>query len=435
MELKNERVLLFILAAIQFTNIVDFMIMMPMGDILQKQLEITPAKYGFLVSSYGIAAFVTAFLGVFYLDRLDRKKALLVAYTGFIVGTLSSALLPNTDNQSLNYFLFIFTRVITGLTGGLMGGLVLAIVGDVVPFERRGRAMGIITIAFSLASVVGMPVALTLVDMFDNNWHVPFLGVSALSLPILLLGTKYIPNLTSHIQPKGIQIDRMETIRLAFTNREQRNALLFTILLILGQFTVVSFMTPFYINNVGLSQSDIKWVYLVGGAGTIISGRLIGKWVDTYGRFRVFTIAAWFSIVTIFIITHLPVVPLWVVLVMAGIFFVFISGRMIPANTITTTVVSPAHRGGFMSLNSSMMSLGSGSSGIIAGAIISQDHEHSPLQNFEVVGYVAITSTLIALLVVRLLKRLSNEKLAAQIETAKNEAKHHAPQSPLPHQQ
>jgi len=341
MELKNERALLLTLAAIQFTNIVDFMIMMPMGDILQKKLEISPAQYGILVSSYGIAAFVTAFLGVFYLDRLDRKKALLVAYCGFIIGTLSSAILPNTDNQSLNYILFILTRVITGLTGGLMGGLVLAIVGDVVPFERRGRAMGIITIAFSLAAVIGMPVALTLVDMFDNNWHVPFIGVSLLSVPILLFGIKYIPSLTAHIKQKTKDYDRMETIRLAFTNREQRNALAFTILLIMGQFTVVSFMTPYYINNVGLSQSDIKWIYLVGGAGTVISGRIVGKWVDKYGRFRIFTIAAWCSVFCILVVTHLPIVPLWFVLIMAGLFFVVVSGRMIPANTISTTVVNP----------------------------------------------------------------------------------------------
>jgi len=429
MELKNERALLLTLAAIQFTNIVDFMIMMPMGDILQKKLEISPAQYGILVSSYGIAAFVTAFLGVFYLDRLDRKKALLVAYCGFIIGTLSSAILPNTDNQSLNYILFILTRVITGLTGGLMGGLVLAIVGDVVPFERRGRAMGIITIAFSLAAVIGMPVALTLVDMFDNNWHVPFIGVSLLSVPILLFGIKYIPSLTAHIKQKTKDYDRMETIRLAFTNREQRNALAFTILLIMGQFTVVSFMTPYYINNVGLSQSDIKWIYLVGGAGTVVSGRIVGKWVDRYGRFRIFTIAAWCSVLCILIVTHLPVVPLWFVLVMAGLFFIFISGRMIPANTISTTVVNPEHRGGFMSLNSSMMSLGSGASGIIAGAIVIQTGEHSPLMNFDIVGYVAISSTLLALVIVRLLKKLSTEKINVAPSAVKNGAMHHEPQT------
>ena len=406
--LRNERVLLVVLAAIQFTNIVDFMIMMPMGDILKKELSIGPQYYGLLVSSYGIAAFVTAFAGVFYLDNLDRRKALLIAYLGFMIGTLSSAVLPNTDSDSLNYSLFIFTRVITGLTGGLLGGLVMSIIGDAIPLERRGRAMGVVTMSFSLAAILGMPIALTLVDVFDNNWHVPFYGVTILAIPIWIMAWKQIPPMRDHLKNRAVY-DRTAAIRLAFTSREQRNALLFTVLLVLGQFTVISFMTPYYINNVGLSQSDIKWIYLVGGAATVLSGFFIGRMVDKVGRFRVFTIAAVLSIIPVLVITHLPQVPLYIVLCIAGFFFVLVSGRMIPANTIATTVVNPQQRAGFMSLNSAMMSLASGSSGIISGAIITQVNEHSPLLNFEWVGYVAAASTILSLVIVRVLKRLAEK--------------------------
>ena len=409
---KSERTLLLVLAAIQFTNIVDFMIMMPMGDILKKELSIGPQQYGFLVSSYGIAAFVTAFAGVFYLDNLDRRKALLTAYFGFMIGTLSSAILPNTSDEELNYMLFILTRVITGLTGGLLGGLVMSIIGDAIPLERRGRAMGVVTISFSLAAILGMPVALTLVDVFDNNWHVPFYGVTLLALPIWLLAFKSIPPMAEHLKNRT-HYDRTAAIRWAVKSREQRNALLFTVLLVLGQFTVISFMTPFYINNVGLLQSDIKWIYLVGGAATVVSGFAIGRMVDRIGRFRVFTVAALLSIVPVLVITHLPQVPLWVVLVIAAFFFVLISGRMIPANTIATTVVNPEQRAGFMSLNSAMMSLASGSSGIISGLIISQADENSPLIHFEWVGYLAALSTILSLVVVRILKRIADEKAKA----------------------
>ena len=409
---KSERTLLLVLAAIQFTNIVDFMIMMPMGDILKKELSIGPQQYGFLVSSYGIAAFVTAFAGVFYLDNLDRRKALLTAYFGFMIGTLSSAILPNTSDEELNYMLFILTRVITGLTGGLLGGLVMSIIGDAIPLERRGRAMGVVTISFSLAAILGMPVALTLVDVFDNNWHVPFYGVTLLALPIWLLAFKSIPPMAEHLKNRT-HYDRTAAIRWAVKSREQRNALLFTVLLVLGQFTVISFMTPFYINNVGLLQSDIKWIYLVGGAATVVSGFAIGRMVDRIGRFRVFTVAALLSIVPVLVITHLPQVPLWVVLVIAAFFFVLISGRMIPANTIATTVVNPEQRAGFMSLNSAMMSLASGSSGIISGLIISQADENSPLMHFEWVGYLAALSTILSLVVVRVLKRIADEKAKA----------------------
>ena len=308
--------------------------------------------------------------------------------------------------------LFILTRVITGLTGGLLGGLVMSIIGDAIPIERRGRAMGVVTISFSLAAILGMPVALTLVDVFDNNWHVPFYGVTLLALPIWLLAFKSIPPMAEHLKNRT-HYDRTAAIRWAVKSREQRNALLFTVLLVLGQFTVISFMTPFYINNVGLLQSDIKWIYLVGGAATVVSGFAIGRMVDRVGRFRVFTVAALLSIVPVLVITHLPQVPLWVVLLIAAFFFVLISGRMIPANTIATTVVNPEQRAGFMSLNSAMMSLASGSSGIISGLIISQADENSPLMHFEWVGYLAALSTILSLVVVRILKRIADEKAKA----------------------
>lgn len=402
----NERLLLFILAAIQFTNIVDFMIMMPMGDILQKQLMISPGQYGWLVSSYGLAAGVTAFAGVFYLDNIDRKKALLTAYLGFMIGTLSSAIIPNTDNQQLNYFLFIGTRVLTGLTGGLLGGLVLSIVGDVIPLERRGRAMGTITIAFSLASIIGMPLTLTLVDIFKNNWHVPFYFVSALSLPIWIIAFKAIPPMNAHLHQRTEVYNRMDTIRSVFSTPQQRSALIFTILLVLGQFTVISFLTPYNINNVGLSQSQIKYIYLVGGICTVASGFFIGKLVDKYGRFRIFTIFAFISLLPIAVATNLPKAGLWLVLLNAGLFFTVISGRMIPANTIITAVVDPKNRAGFMSLNSAAQSFASGSSAAIAGMIVYQADEHSPLEYYWIVGLLAIAATILSLFVLRKLKQM-----------------------------
>jgi MFS transporter, DHA1 family, inner membrane transport protein len=409
----SERQILLILAAIQFTNIVDFMIMMPMGDILQAQLGIGPQKFGWLVSSYGLAAGLTSFLGVFYLDRLDRKKALLFAYFGFAISTASSAIVPNTSIPELNYYLFIGTRVLTGITGGLLGGFVLSIVGDLVPLERRGRAMGTITIAFSLASILGVPLALTLVDVMDNNWHIPFYFVSALSLPIWWMAFKKIPPLNEHLKHRKEGLDRFDTIRRIFQTREQRNALLFTILLVLGQFTTISFLTPYLISNVGLQQHEVKWIYFVGGIGTVFSGVFIGRLVDKLGRYRVFTIFALLSIIPIYINTHLPVVPLWVVLTIAGFFFIFVNGRMIPANTITSSVVNPEYRAGFMSLNSSAMSIASGSSAALAGAIL-EKAPNGELMHYERVGYVAIAATLLSLFLVRHLKKIAQTNAGAK---------------------
>lgn len=405
----NERLLLFMLGAIQFTNIIDFMIMMPMGDILISELSISPAQYGWLVASYGIAAGITAFLGVFYLDRVGRKKALLAAYAGFLLGTISSAVVPNTANPELNYLLFICTRVLTGFTGGLLGGIVLAIVGDVFPLERRGRAMAVVMIAFSLASILGVPLALFLVNAFSENWHVPFYFVSALGLPVWILAYFKMPLLNEHIKKVTGRSGRLETIFNAFAVREQRNALLFTCLLVLGQFTVISFLTPYMINNVGLKQSEIMYIYIVGGICSALSGVLIGRMVDKVGRFRVFTIFALLSIIPVIVMTNLAVVPLWVVLCISGLFFIFVSGRMIPANTITTSIVKPEHRGGFMSLNSAVMSLTAGAAAALSGWLVYQPGANSKIYHYDRVGYLAAGSTLISLLVVRLLKKTSKQ--------------------------
>jgi predicted MFS family arabinose efflux permease len=275
--------MLFSLAAIQFTNIVDFMIMMPMGDLLQRHLEIGPEKYGWLVSSYGLAAFATAFAGVFYLDRLNRKTALMAAYLGFSIATLSSAILPSTGSPTVNYALFVFTRVLTGLTGGLLGGLVYSIVGDLIPIERRGKAMAVVTMAFSLAAVIGVPLSLALVDGFGNHWRSPFLFVSTMSLFVLVLSYRFIPNMSAKVKFGNTGI-----MKEVWMKEKLRWALLFTFSLILGQFTVISFMTPYFINNVGLLQSDIKFIYIAGGIATIISGPVFGALVDRFGRFRVF---------------------------------------------------------------------------------------------------------------------------------------------------
>jgi predicted MFS family arabinose efflux permease len=410
--MRQERNILLVLAAIQFTNIVDFMIMMPMGDILKKELMIGPGAYGFLVSSYGLAAGLSSFLGVFYLDSLDRKKALLLAYIGFMLGTLSSAWIPNTSDPQLNYYLFVGTRVLTGLTGGLLGGLVMSIVGDLIPLERRGKAMGMVTLSFSLAAVLGVPLALVLVDGFDNNWHVPFYVISGLSFLVLIMAWKVLPPIQSHLN-KTVPFEPLATIRSVLGSVAQRNALLFTVMLVLGQFTVISFLTPYMINNVGLAQSQIKYIYITGGAATVLSGMAIGRAVDRWGRFRVFTIFAWMSCLTMLANTHLMQVPLYVVLFIAMFFFTFISGRMIPANTIISALVNPAQRAGFMSLNSSAQSLASGTSAIIAGLIISQEDQYAPLKNYHLVGYLAVFFTLISLLIVRRIKKITATKTAA----------------------
>ena len=382
------------------------MIMMPLGDILQKTLEISPFKFSALVAAYPVAAFVSSLSGVVLLDRFDRRKALLLAYAGFVLGTLSSALLPNTDLPSLNYILFIITRIITGLAGGFLSALVMSIVGDVFPLERRGKAMGIVGSAFALAAVLGVPLGLQLVNWFDNNWHAPFLMVGSLGFLVLLSIHFFLPSLRLHMSSGRVRERPSALIRKAATLPNQQMALLFTVLLVLGQFTVIPFLTPFMINNVGLSQAQIPYIYLVGGACTAITSPLTGRLVDAWGRKKTFYLAAAGSMVPILILTSLGKTHLAIVLSLTGLFFILISGRMIPANTILTAVVRPENRGGFLSLNTAVMSLASGLSAMLAGSIVQQDYEGAPLENYHVVGMLACTATLLAIYIASRLKEL-----------------------------
>lgn len=375
------------------------MIMMPMGDLLQRELEITPFQFSALVSAYPMAAFLSSLFGVFFLDKFDRKKALLVAYSGFIIGTFSSAVVPVTGDPSLNYTLFIGTRLLTGLFGGILSALVLSIIGDVIPLERRGRAMGFVTMAFSLAAVFGVPLALELVNLFNGNWHVPFYMVSGLGTIVVLCVIFGIPSIRVHLLHQKTRPHPFETLRKARRLPNQQMALLFMVLLVLGQFTVIPFITPYMINNVGLTQAQIPLIYLVGGACTVISSPVVGKLVDRFGRKPVFYIMALTSLVPLLLTTHLWPMPLALVLAVSGLFFIFISGRMIPANTMLTTVVRPENRGGFMSLNASVVSLASGIAALIAGSIVTQDGEGTPMEHFNIVGYIAAASTLLALFI------------------------------------
>jgi predicted MFS family arabinose efflux permease len=393
----REPLLIFILAAAQFTHIVDFMIMMPLGDILQRELSITPFQFSALVSAYPMAAFLSSLFGVFFLDKFDRKKALAVAYTGFVLGTLSSAIIPTTADQELNYILFIATRLITGLAGGILSALVLSIVGDVIPLARRGKAMGYITMAFSLAAVLGVPMALELVNRFDNNWHLPFYMVGGMGAFVVAMILLFIPPIRTHLEAQTTRPHPFEVLRKARQLPNQQMALLFMVMLVLGQFTVIPFITPYMINNVGLTQAQIPLIYLVGGACTVISSPIVGRLVDRYGRKKVFYIMAAGSVVPLLLTTQMWPAPLALVLSISGLFFIFISGRMIPANTMLTTVVRPENRGGFMSLNASVMSLSSGLAALLSGSIITQAGEGAPLEHFSTVGYIAASSTVLAI--------------------------------------
>ena len=391
--MKKESALLFILAALQFTNIVDFMIMMPLGDVLMKLFKIGPQQFSVIVSAYTISAGISGFLGAFLIDRFDRKVALKYIYLGFTIGTFACGLAPN-------YEMLVLARIFTGMFGGIIGALVISIVSDIIPVERRSTAMGVVTAAFSVASVLGVPGSLYIANLY--SWHIPFFVLGGISSILLVASLYIIPSIKAHLDlPRKSPKQLLKILR---DSPNQQKALLFMFLLVMGQFSVIPFITPYMIRNVGLTQGTIPFIYLVGGGLTIFSSPLIGKLADKYGRQRIFVFGAAFSIIPLLIITNLVPIPIYFVLTITGIFFISITGRMIPAMSLMTSIVKPENRGSFMSMSSSVQQLSAGAAAFISGNIVIQGT--SGLQNYNYVGYLAVAATLVAIFMSYKLKTL-----------------------------
>jgi DHA1 family inner membrane transport protein len=392
---NRELGILLLLAIVQFTNVLDFMVMMPLGPQLMRLMAMTPAQFSHVVSSYTFAAGLSGILSAFFIDRFDRKRALLFIYVGFLVGTLSCALAPG-------YKTLAFARALTGAFGGVLGALTLAIVGDLIPSERRGRGMGIIMTSFSLAAVAGVPTGLALANAF--SWHAAFFLISGLGLPILIGLGFLIPPLRAHLESARAGRERMWGL---FDNLRRDNAQAFALsltpTLLLGHFAIIPFMSPYLVANVGLSEYDLTYVYLFGGGATLLSMPLTGRLSDRFGSAKIFTLTAALTTIPILMLTHLPRTALWVTLTISTIFFIIASARMVPAMTLVSEAVAPQWRGGFMSLNGSFQQLSAGLASFIAGVVIMRGTD-GKLLHFQRAGYLAALTSIACIFISRHLR-------------------------------
>jgi MFS transporter, DHA1 family, inner membrane transport protein len=398
--MKNERLLLLILAATMFTHIMDFMIMMPLGPQLMRIFQITPQQFALLVSSYTITAGITGFIAAFLIDRFDRKNSLLVVYIGFTIGTIACAFAPT-------YSVLLITRSMAGAFGGVLGALILAMVSDAVPLQRRAKSIGIVMASFSLASIFGVPFGLFLASQF--SWHAPFLFLGIFAAFINILVMVFVPSMTSHKAHDGSHKNPWEVLKAIFGNANARLGLTFSGVLMLGHFTIVPFIAPYMVGNVGFSESELAYIYLTGGALTIFFSPWVGKMADKHGRLKIFTIFGILVIFPIIAITNMPPAPLWAALIIAGIFFVFSNGRMVPSTTMETAIIAPENRGSYMSIRSSVQQLMSGLAAFVAGVIVTEkpslfSSDAKALVNYEYVGLIAVFFSLVSLWVARKLK-------------------------------
>lgn len=379
---RQERILLLLLASVNFTHILDFMIMMPLGNFLMPHFNISAQYFSWIVAAYPVTAFVSGMITAFYVDQFDRKKVLLLAYAGFILGTIACGIAPTA-------FLLMAARILTGLFGGLIGAQVLSIIADTFAYEKRGRAMASIFMAFSVASVFGVPFSLYLARLI--SWHAPFIFIGIVGIILLPFLYRFLPSVSGHVTKKEDRekVSVAEVFRLIFSNRGQVLALMLSGGLMLGHFLIIPFINPYMEFNVGFTKDQTPLIYMVGGTCALLSSTLIGRMADKYGKLRIYMICLVLSLLPIFLITDMPKLPFFLVLAVFGFWFTFSTGRNIPAQAMISTVVNPAERGRFMSFNSSFQQLFTGLASIISGMIVFRD-QTGKIYNYNWVGYLSV---------------------------------------------
>ncbi len=386
---KRELWLLLTLAGIQFTSILDFMIMMPLGPQFTQLFHISDAKFGLLVSAYTLAAGFSGLLASTYIDKVSRKTLLLTLYPLFALATLACGL-------ASSYEFLMGARIAAGLFGGVLMSLSQTIVGDVIPFERRGRAMGIIMTSFSVATVLGVPLGLFVAAHL--SWHATFIGIAVLAGMFAVFAAFTLPPLHHHLSLTG-RPSAFEGIRQVLADPNHLRAFLFSILIMFAGFTVIPYLTIYMQSNVGIHVDQIPYIYLAGGVVTFFTARLFGRLTDSFGKAETFRLMAVLVVIPLMAITLLPPLTIWYVLPISTMLFVFMSGRMIPGMAILTSAADPRLRGTFMTLNSSVQSAAMGVAAYVGGSLISRDASNH-VQGYWMAAVVGSTASILAMLFV-----------------------------------
>jgi predicted MFS family arabinose efflux permease len=383
-----------LLALVQFTIIIDFMIMSPLGAIIMPALNITTAQFGVAVSAYAFSAGISGILAAGFADRFDRKRLLLFFYVGFTLGTALCAVAPN-------YHLLLLGRIVTGLFGGVMGSIVLAIITDLFSLQLRGRVMGFVQTAFAASQVLGIPVGLFLSNHW--NWHICFAALVALSIVSMAAILVVMKPVNEHLRLKQ---DHNAFRHLLATVRQPRYLLAFSVttLLATGGFMMMPFGSAFTVHNLGIDILHLPTIYLVSGLFSIFIGPLVGKASDAFGKYPTFAFGCAMTVVMVLIYTHLGQVSLTTAIVVNVLMFVGIFSRMIPSQALMSAIPEPSQRGSFSAVSSSVQQFSGGLGSVLAGAIIVQNADGS-LRHFDRVGYVVVATTLISLVAMYLVQK------------------------------
>lgn len=404
-----QKFLIVILAVLQFTVILDFMVLSPLGDVLMKTLSIPPAHFGLVVSSYAFSAGLSGILAAGFADKFDRKKLLLFFYTGFILGTLCCAM-------ANSYELLLGARIVTGFFGGVIGSICMAIITDEFAANHRGRVMGFVQMAFAASQILGLPAGLYISNIW--NWHATFWMIGILTAVICVVILVKMRPIDKHL---AFQSDKSPFLHLWHTlsNNSYGVAFIATAFMSIGGFMLMPFGSAYLINNIKITAAQLPMVYMWVGISSVIIMPVVGKLSDRIDKFFLFSAGSVLAIVMIIIYTNLSAIPLWKVIAINMILFMGIMSRMIPATTLMTSVPEMRDRGAFMSINSSLQQVAGGIAAMCAGFIVSQPDKDAPLQHYDTLGYVVSAVTIVcAALIYRvneLVKKKNEERTLEKI--------------------
>lgn len=392
-----QKSVIALLAITQFTIVLDFMVMSPLGDLLMKSLVISPSQFGLVVSSYAFSAGLSGLLTAGFADKFDRKRLLLFFYIGFIIGTLFCGLAPT-------YEALVAARIFTGIFGGVIGSISMAIITDIFSLEQRGRVMGFVQMGFGASQVLGIPISLYLATLW--GWQSPFLLIVGFSIVLALIIMQVMKPITQHLQ---LKTERKAVAHLihTITQKHYQTAFLATALLSIGGFMMMPFGSAYAVNNLEVSQQQLPIIFMVSGISSLIVMPMIGRLSDKIEKFNLFAFASVWMVVMVLIYTNLPVVPLWLIIIFNVLMMMGIMSRMVPATTLTSAIPKMQDRGAFMSINSSLQQIAGGIASFVAGLIVVQKDNFSPLQNYDVLGVVVSVVSLSCIYMVYRVNKLA----------------------------
>ena len=395
-----QKMIVVLLALIQFTVVLDFMVLSPLGAILMPVLDIKTHQFGIVVSAYAFSAGISGFLAAGFADKFDRKKMLVFFYSGFILGTAFCAM-------ANDYRFLLFARIFTGIFGGVISSIGFAIITDLFSFSQRGRVMGFVQMAFAVSQVVGIPISLYLANHY--NWHMPFWMIVFIAIIMVFTIMFFMKPINEHLKIKS---DKNPIAHLWHTisKIDYLKGFLATVMLATGGFMLMPFSSAFTTENIGIDISDLPIIYGVTGICSMIFGPLIGKVSDKFGKYTVFVIGSIISIIMVLIYTNMGVSPLWMAVLVNVVLFVGITSRMISSSALITGVPKPEDRGAFMSINSSIQQVSGGIASAIAGMIVLQD-TNGRIMYYDRLGYIVVITMLLVIMFMYILNKQVMKKV------------------------